>query len=95
MRPTRSLRLRLWRLRPRPKLPGRVATKDVDAVMRRQPVWLRQAAAALAQEKRLALTTASKRRDMGCEMGNIDAMILAAPDIAARCCNPRARRRSV
>jgi hypothetical protein len=32
-------------------LPGRVATKDVDAVMHHDAVWLRQAVAALAEEK--------------------------------------------
>ena len=79
----------LWRLRPRPDLAGKcAATKDVDAVMHHEPVWLRQAAEALAQEKRLALTTASKRRDMGCEMGTIDAMTLPRPtslhDVATR-----------
>jgi hypothetical protein len=32
-------------------LPGRVATKDVDAVMHHDAVWLRNAVAALAEEK--------------------------------------------
>jgi hypothetical protein len=32
-------------------LPGRVATKDVDAVMHHDQAWLRDAVAALAQEK--------------------------------------------
>jgi hypothetical protein len=32
-------------------LPGRVATKDVDAVIQHDPTWLRQAAAAIAEEK--------------------------------------------
>ena len=32
-------------------LPGRAATKDVDAVMHHDPAWLRQAAAALAEER--------------------------------------------
>jgi hypothetical protein len=32
-------------------LPGRVATKDVDAVMHHDEAWLREAVAALAEEK--------------------------------------------
>lgn len=32
-------------------VPGRAATKDVDAVMHNDPVWLRDAVAALAEEK--------------------------------------------
>jgi hypothetical protein len=32
-------------------LPGRVATKDVDAVIGQDQVWLREAVAALAEEK--------------------------------------------
>jgi hypothetical protein len=32
-------------------LPGRAATKDVDVVIQHDPAWLRQAAAAIAEEK--------------------------------------------